>query len=313
MADFLPTSDGLMRSTLRDTIKRLRRIRVKAGREDEEAEADATGDPFMDCTNAFVKAVTRTKNAINERNNECKEFGQDRMAIEQSNEIRKDIRQMEILLDEMRKMVDQAEQLVVKENKKKKPKEKKVALLTKNFEERRNQFTDCLKTLDVVKEMDAERVQLGKKDINTYKETQLGKKAQLRAQLLGMRRPKTDGVDLDDYELVDKTVGGGRLEDNAETRDQMRTIAQQDAKIDAGLDRIKEGVGRLHNLAVDIGAQLDMQNQILDNTEKTVDKQTKQLRTINRRLTKIMKDTKPMNCFLYVCLILLVIALVGFS
>ncbi|EPY42813.1 syntaxin of plants SYP7 [Angomonas deanei] len=235
------------------------------------------------------------------------------MAIEQSNEIRKDIRQMEILLDEMRKMVDQAEQLVVKENKKKKPKEKKVALLTKNFEERRNQFTDCLKTLDVVKEMDAERVQLGKKDINTYKETQLGKKAQLRAQLLGMRRPKTDGVDLDDYELVDKTVGGGRLEDNAETRDQMRTIAQQDAKIDAGLDRIKEGVGRLHNLAVDIGAQLDMQNQILDNTEKTVDKQTKQLRTINRRLTKIMKDTKPMNCFLYVCLILLVIALVGFS
>ncbi|EPY20748.1 syntaxin of plants SYP7 [Strigomonas culicis] len=314
MTDYIPNTDGLMRSTLRESIKRLRRIRVKAGREDEEAEAEASGDPFLDVTNAFVRAVGRTKNNINERNQGCRDHGQDRMAIEQSNEIRKDIRQMELMLEEIKKYVDQSEQLLVKANKKKKPNPKKVALLQKNFDERRNQYNDCVSTLQIVKEMDSERVEAGKKDINATKEMQFGRKAQLRAQLLGMRRQREgDGVaDPSGIVLEDNTVGGGKLQDNDETKEQMRVIAQQDAKIDAGLNRIKEGVGRLKNLAVDIGAQLDMQNQMLEKTELTVDKQTKQLQTINRRLEKLMKGTKPMNCFMYVCFIVLILALVGF-
>lgn len=316
MADYIPNSDGLMRSTLRETIKRLRRIRKKAGKEDEEEETATTGDPFQDLTNTFIRLVTHAKASIKERNDGAREHGQDRMSIEQSNEIRKDIRQMETLLQEMSQLVDKAEALYNREGKKKKPRKKKLDLLERSFNERRSQYNDCVMTLQVVREMDSERVETGKKGINATKEMQFGKKAQLRQQLLGLRQAKKQGdngfTDLDNVEMVDNTVGGGRLEDNEETKEQMKVIAAQDAKINAGLDRLKEGVGRLKNLATEIGAQIDMQNEMLDNTEKTMDSQNKQLRSINRRLNKFMNGTKPMNCFFNVCFIILIIAVVGF-
>lgn len=311
--DYLPNSDGLMRSTLRDTIRRLRRIRAKAGAKDENADPDSSGDPFQDLTNAFIRTATRTKNNISERNEGCRLHGQDRMAIEQSNEIRKDLRQMELLLADIQKLVDEAEHMVARQNRKKKPNAKKIQLLQRNFDERRSQYNDCVTTLNNLREMDAQRLETGKNEVNTMQEMQLGKKAQLRQQLLGMGRAKNgDTVGPEDVELVDNTQGGGRLQDHEETQAQMKMIADQDAKINAGLDRLKEGVGRLHNLAIEIGAHIDMQNEMLDKTEKTIDKQTQQLRSINRRISKFMKETKPMSCFLYVCCFLLILALVGF-
>lgn len=313
--DYIPNTDGLMRSTLRDSIRRLHRIRAKAGAKDEQESDNTTGDPFQDLTNTFIRMATRTKNSINERNEGCRQHGQDRMAIEQSNEIRKDFRHMEETLVELKKLVDESERLLAKQNKKKKPKASKLQLLQRNYEGRQAQYSDCEGTLQNLKEMDAQRVEGGPKQVNTFEETQLGKKAQLREQLMGMRRTKdADGnpVSQKDVVFVDNTVGGGKLQDNEETKEQMKTIAVQDAKINAGLDRLKEGVGRLHEVAVQIGAQLDMQNEMLEKTEQTIDKQTQQLKRINRRLNKFLKDTKPMNCFLYVCCVFLIIALVGF-
>lgn len=313
--DYIPNQDGLMRSTLRDSIRRLHRIRAKAGAKDEQDADNSSGDPFQDLTNSFIRMATRTKNNINERNDGCRKHGQDRMAIEQSNEIRKDFRHMEEILVEMKKLVDEAERLVAKQNKKKKPKASKLQLLEHNYNGRRSQYSDCEGTLQNLKEMDAQRVEGGPKQVNTFEETQLGKKAQLREQLMGMRRTKdADGNPLPqkDVVFVDNTAGGGKLQDNEETKEQMKTIALQDAKINAGLDRLKEGVGRLHEVAVQIGAQLDMQNEMLEKTEQTIDKQTQQLKRINRRLNKFLKETRPMNCFLYVCCVFLIIALVGF-
>ncbi|KAK7199342.1 Qb-SNARE protein [Novymonas esmeraldas] len=313
--DYIPNTDGLMRSTLRDSIRRLHRVRARAGAKDEQENQDTSGDPFQDLTNAFIRSATRTKNNINERNEGCRANGQDRMAIEQSNEIRKDLRLMEGTLEEIKKLVDEAEHRLAKENKKKKPKASKVQLLERNYEGRRAQCNDCVTTLQNLKDMDAQRIEVGNKQINMVQEMQLGKRAQLRQQLLGMRR-KDNGngetVGPGDVELVDNTTGGGRLQDSEETKEQMKTIAAQDAKIDAGLDRLKEGVGRLHDLAVQIGAQIDMQNEMLEKTEQTIDKQTQQLRNINKRLNKFLKETRPMNCFLYVCCVFLIIALVGF-
>ncbi|KPA82595.1 hypothetical protein ABB37_02451 [Leptomonas pyrrhocoris] len=314
--DYIPNTDGLMRSTLRESIRRLHRIRAKAGAKDEKDSEGTTGDPFQDLTNAFIRMATRTKNNINERNDGCRQHGQDRMAIEQSNEIRKELRHMEETLAELKKLVEESERLLAKENKRKKPKASKLQLLERNYDGRRAQYSDCEATLQNLKAMDAQRVTGGKNDVNAYEEMQLGKKAQLRQQLMGVRRTKAanDGspVGPEDVVFVDSAVGGGRLQDNEETKEQMKTIAAQDAKINAGLDRLKEGVGRLHEVAVQIGAQLDMQSEMLEKTEQTIDKQTQQLRRINRRLNKFMKDTKPMNCFLYMCCIFLVIALVGF-
>lgn len=316
MADYIPNSDALMRSTLRDTIKRLRRIRIKAGAKDEEEEQKSTGDPFTDLAMAFIKLVTCTKDEITERNQGAREHGQDRMCIEQTNQIRKNIRQMEATLEDMKQLVDKSEALFKRESQKKHPKKTKQDLLERNYNERRSQYADCQATLQVVKEMDSERMGVGKKGISPIKETQFGKKAHLREQLLGMRRKSNlDGGSVDPnkgLEYVDNTVGGGRLEDDVETKELTKVIAQQDAKINAGLDRIKEGVGRLHSIAQDIGAQLDMQNEMLDKTELTVDKQTKQLYSLNRRIGKLIKQQKPMNCFFNMCCVVIIIALVGF-
>ncbi|KPI82691.1 hypothetical protein ABL78_8295 [Leptomonas seymouri] len=313
--DYLPNTDGLMRSTLRESIRRLHRIRAKAGAKDEQESESTTGDPFEDLTNAFIRMATRTKNNINERNEGCRQHGQDRMAIEQSNEIRRDFRRMEETLVELKKLVDEADHRLAKENKKKKPKASKLQLLQRNYDGKRSQYADCEGTLQNLKEMDAQRIESRKKDINTFEEMQLGKKAQLREQLMGMRRTKDANgspVGPSDVVFVDNTVGGGRLQDNEETKEQMKVIAAQDAKINAGLDRLKEGVGRLHEVAVQIGAQIDMQNEMLEKTEQTIDKQTQQLRRINYRLNKFMKNTRPMNCFLYLCCVFLIIAIVGF-
>ncbi|KAG5481130.1 hypothetical protein CUR178_06362 [Leishmania enriettii] len=313
--NFIPNTDGLMRSTLRDTIRRLHRVRAKAGAKDEQDNQESSGDPFQDLTNAFVQAATRTKNNINERNEGCRQYGQDHMTIEQSNKIRRDLRLMEDMLNDIDRLVSEAQHRLSKENSKRKPVKSQVELLERNYEGRREQYQSCVSALENLREMDAQRVEVTKRQIDAVQEMQLGKRAQLRQQLLGMRR-KDNGnyetVGLGGVELVDNTTGGGKLQDNEETKAQMQTIAAQDAKIDAGLNRIKEGVGRLHELAVHIGSQISMQNEMLDKTEQTIDKKTQQLRGINRRLAKFMKETRPMNCFLYLCCILFIIALLGF-
>ncbi|ORC92527.1 putative syntaxin [Trypanosoma theileri] len=315
MMEYIPNSDGLMRSTLRDTIKRIRRIRAKAGREDEKEE-ESTGDPLRDLSLAFIRCVNRAKEGIKERNEGVKQHGHDRMSIEQSNSIRKDLRTMETLLEEMKKFVDTSETALAKENKKKKPSKRKLGLLEKQRDERAAQYKECLSTLELVRELDIQYLPSEKKEVDLAQETQLGRKAQLREQLLTMRRPRkgeNNHVDPNgDFELQDLSVGGGRLQDQEETKEAMKTIAAQDAKIDAGLDRLKAGVGRLQSLATEIGAQLDMQNQMLDKTEHKMDSQMKQIRNINRRLGKMIKETKPMNTFMNVCCIVLIIALVGF-
>ncbi|KEG10213.1 putative syntaxin [Trypanosoma grayi] len=315
MSEYLPSSDGLMRSTLRETIRRIRRIRARAGREDEK-EHETTGDPMRDLSLAFIRCVDRTKEAIRERNTGAKEYGQDRMTIEQSNAIRKDIRTMETLMDEMKKFVDTSEAALARENRKKKPSKRKLGLFEKQRDERTAQYKECLATLELVRDLDQQRTPVGKKDVDLSQELQMGRKAQLRAQLLTMRRPRKGENGHADpnegLELQDDTVGGGRLEESEETKESMATIAAQNAKIDAGLDRLKAGVGRLQNLAMEIGAQLEVQNQMLDKTEQTMDAQANKLRNINRRLTRFMKETKPVNTFMNVCCILLILSLVGF-
>lgn len=319
MSEYIPNSDGLMRSTLRDTIKRLKRIRRKAGKEDEDAHLESSGDPFQDLIHSFVRLVTRTKASIKERNDGGREHGRDRLCIEQSNEIRKDIRQMEVMLQEIHQLLKKAEELCLRERKKKKPAQRKLDLLERNYNERQSQYNDCVTTLQIVREMDSEQVEAEKNDINATKETQFARKAQLRQQLLGMRAGherkhlETGGfTNLDTVEMTDNTVGGGRLQESEETKEQMVIMAAHDARIDASLSRLSEGVKRLKSIATEIGAQIDMQNEMLDNTEATVDSQNKRLNSLNRRLTKYMNNTKPMNCFFNVCFVILIIAVVGF-
>lgn len=327
MSRNLPSSSGLMRSTLRDCIKRLKGVRVKAGKQDEaEQQAQNTGDPFRDKSTEFIRGVKAIKELINERNVGVKKNGQDRVAIEQSNEIRKGIRNLQAITAQIKEMCDDADRLLARENKKKKPKQEKLKLLERQVKEREAQHKQCLEMIEAVRGMDAHRLDgQGKKTgngISMEQEVELGKKATLRKQLninslkaqaekqAKRKAAAAEGGGGD--EEMEEGGGSKRLEDDPETKAQMQEIAKQEAMINAGLDRLKSGVSRLHDIATEIGGQLDMQNAMLDNTEATIDKQTKQLKGINRRLGKLLKEQAPMNMFINICCVLLLLGLVGY-
>ena len=310
-----PSSAGLMRSTLRDTTKRLKQIRVKCGKNDEEAKAlQSTGDPFRDRLNAFMLVVKNVKEMIGERNAGVKKNGQDRTAVEQSNDIRKELRSLDQMLLGIKDLVDEADKLLARANKKK-SKLEKIQLLERQYREREATYRQCQETLDSLKGMDAQRFGPGgSKQMNAQQELQLGKKMQLREQLMGMKKnqAKTSNVGADGEMQDMASGGGGRLEDDPETKEQMKVLAAQEAKINQGLDIIGKGVGRLREIALQIGSQLDQQNTMLDSTENTVDKQNKQLKNINKRLGTLVKESSPVNTFINVCCVVLLLGLVGY-
>ncbi|CCW60848.1 unnamed protein product [Phytomonas sp. EM1] len=311
MLTYLPNFDGLTRSILRDTIRRIYKIRHLAGKENEDYTLQSTGDPFRDLLNTFINLVVRTKNDINERNQGCRDHGDDYMTIELSNRIRKDIFRMEDILAEIKQLVDEAERLLIKE-KKKNRKKGKVDLLERSLKEKHQEYNDCLATLHVVREMNSERVEAGRGGINAIKETDFGKRMELRQKLLGMHWNKSEPNGNVMNRFIDPTVGGGKLEESEETKEQMKIIAEEEAKINAGLDRLREGASRLHNLAMEIGGQLSTQNEILLNTEENIVKQQQRIRGLTGRMKKMLHTQKPMNCCVNICIFFLIISVLGF-
>lgn len=306
MADYLPNRDGLLRSNLRDSIRRLKKIQKKAGKEDpEEEERPNTGDPFTDISTSFVILVTKTKLAINKKNTEYRLHGFDRINVEESYAIRNNIQEMEKMVQELKGLIDTAEKEYIRTVKKSKSKGE---LVKKSLDEKRSQYEDAVTTIDVVKEMNRELIAPGgaaSTDIT------FSKKAQLREQLSGLDftpaaekyREKGGG---------EAGQGGGRLEDNEEYQQQMRTIKDQDEKIDAGLDRLRQGMARLRDLSENIGSELNVQNQMLERTEENMSRQSQQLYNLTNRITKLMKESSPINTFIYCCCVVLILSIIGF-
>jgi syntaxin of plants SYP7 len=305
-----------MRSTLRDTIRRLKSVRVKAGKNDDaEAQLKSTGDPFRDKNNEFIFCVKKAKEMIHERNSGVKKNGNDYVAIEESNNIRREIQKLSQILNDIKVMVDDAEQLVSKENRKKSPKPQKVQLLTRQYQERQSQYQQCSEMLDLVRKMDSERFE-PKQQGRRMQPMEIGKTAKLREQLnlnnlrsRALRNQQSQAMaGGDEGEELSQTK---TLEDDPETREQMRVLRSQENEINKGLDRLKNNVGRLHELAVEIGAHIDVQNAMIDKTEEAVDSSTEKLKALNRRLAKILKEQTPMNTFIYIACFALVLGLVG--
>lgn len=305
MAEYLPNRDGLLRANLRDSLRRLKKIQKKAGKEDtEEEERPNTGDPFTDTSTSFVILVTKTKMAINKKNNEIRLMGHDRVNIEQSVEIRRNIREMERMVEEMKKYVDEAEKAAAN-SARKKEKKQKTELLRKAYDEKLGQYNDAVTTIDVVKEMNREVTMPGEATTDIT----FGNKAQLREELASLNfSPAASRY----QEGNGEGNQGGRLEDQEELRAHMKTIKEQDERIDAGLDRLREGMTRLKDISSNIGDQLNVQNQMLQNTEETVNRQSQQLYNLTNRIGKLMKESSPINTFIYCCCVILIISIVGF-
>lgn len=309
MASYLPSRDGVLRSNLSDSIKRLKRIQKKAGKEDpDEAERANTGEPFSDVATTFIILVTKTKAAIHKKNTEWRLHGVDRTFTEESNVIRRNINEMERMVDQLKDMVDISEKEYVAAVGKKKKKLEKAELLKKALDEKRSQYEDALVTIDVVKEMNRE---LSAPGGGGPTDITFGKKAQLVEQLSSLDFSSAASKYREDSSAGGAT-GPSRLEDHPEFGQKMSEIKLQDAKIDAGLDRLREGMARLKDISSSIGEQLNVQNQMLQQTEEVMTRQSQQLYNITSRITKLMKESSPINTFLYCCCAVLILAMVAF-
>lgn len=308
MASYLPSRDGLLRSNLSDSIKRLKRIQKKAGKEDpDETEHANTGDPFSDVATTFIILVTKTKAAIHKKNTEWRLHGVDRTFSEESNAIRRNINEMERMVDQLKTMVDFSEKEYLAAVGKKKKKEK-AELLKKALDEKRSQYSDALVTIDVVKEMNRELTAPGG---GAPTDITFGKKAQLVEQLSSLDFSSAASKYREDNSGGGST-GPSRLEDHHEFGQKMSEIRLQDEKIDAGLDRLREGMARLKDISASIGEQLNVQNQMLQQTEEVMTRQSQQLYNISSRITKLMKESSPINTFLYCCCAVLILAMIAF-
>lgn len=87
---------------------------------------------------------------------------------------------------------------------------------------------------------------------------------------------------------------------------------QNDAEIDAALDRIEFGVQRVNENAQGIHHELDEQRSMLRDAEKQADRNEAQLKGVNRRIAKVIKKLGKSRLFTYVvlCVILIVLIIV---
>jgi SYP7 family syntaxin len=297
-------------------------MRKRCGKEDEEdKQPESTGDPFRDKTNQFTRDIAQVKEMILERNQGAKLIGQDRDSIEQSHDINKLLRQLDDDMEQIKAMVEQSERALAKANRKKKA-QSKLMLLEQQLKGRQAAYEMCVEILASAKSMNDQRfgsasanllaaanpTKKGKKAAPTPQMT-IGKKMLLRQQLLDATRQRAE-----DASVAAAANGASpvNLEENPETADQMRLLKEQDRKINAGLDRLGKGVARLHELAIQIGSEIEVQNKLLEETEEKVEEQTKQLKQINKRLKALIKKSKPMHVFLNLFCFILLLALVGY-
>jgi SYP7 family syntaxin len=309
---------------LRDCLKRCAQIRKRCGKDDDKGDQrESSGDPFRDKTQQFSKDIGSLKEMILERNEGQKKMGNDRDAIEQSHDINRLLRKLDHDLLQIKAMVDQSDRELAKANKKKK-KQDKINLLEQQLRGRQTAYDMCAEILAGARNMNEQRFggaqpKKGKGGSSAPQMT-IGKKMSLKPSLDDIlrkdRNKQIGGGGAAPGEGGEDSGGGGtgpqRLEDNPETAEQMKVLKEQERKINAGLDRLGKNVGRLHELAVMIGAEIDTQNKALDEAEESVDKQTKDLRAINKRLKGLIKKSKPMNTFITIGCFLLLLSLVGY-
>lgn len=101
------------------------------------------------------------------------------------------------------------------------------------------------------------------------------------------------------------------LRDDEEFQAFFEQTKQNDVKIDQALDRISAGVQRLQENATAIKDELRVQNTLLDETEKKVDDVHNNLRGLNKRLTKTLKEVDKDKMCIYVFCFLLLLGLGG--
>jgi hypothetical protein len=298
-------------ATLRDCISRLKRVRVTCGKTDDDSEQQllSTGNIFEDNINKFVTEYKAFQEFVEEKRENMKKFGNDRETITLSQDIRKKTKELEEILAEAKKVIDEKEKKLVQynlqlsagENKKI---QKKHDRLKEEYDKCNSVYKKCLEELNLAKEGITKTIEKkeGGRNISPGRKKRI---EGLRENIDKFNRRKQNGCDA--------AIGIEMSEeDKIEYDTQMKEIKEKDAIIDKSLDRIKAGVERLSHVSINIGVEVESQNRMLDRTEGKVDVANKDMRGLNRGLTKLMREQKPLTIWLKVAGLIFIVAIIGF-
>ncbi len=78
------------------------------------------------------------------------------------------------------------------------------------------------------------------------------------------------------------------------------------------MDKIRDGVGVIKNMAEDIGREIDVQGNLIEKVDDKVEKVNEKLENINRRMKATLEKVRKGDRFLLDCvLIIICISLAG--
>jgi hypothetical protein len=249
-----PISAIVSRSTLRDVMNRLRKIKKACGRDDEEdGETQSTGDPFRDKILQFQKSAKDVNEMITERNSEARKNQLAPAEIAQkSHDINVEMRNLTADLRAIEALAEAAIRDVARTNIKiKKAGEKnsgerqeKLAARERIAKEREKAVTSCRQVVEDLKELNQQRF-MTEKEVKAAKDQAAigggkgGKggvqlRQTLQQRLKQQARRKAGGGDDAEGEMPSK-----RLEDDPETAQQAKQLVEMKKKEDMALDRIR--------------------------------------------------------------------------
>jgi chromosome segregation ATPase len=296
-------------ATLRDTITRLKRVRVTCGKNDDDVEQKLlTGNIFEDNINKFVTEFKALQEFMEEKRENMKKFGNDRETIILSQDVRKKTKELEEILAEAKKVIDEKDEKLAKynvqlSNGENKKIQKKHDTLKSECDKCKGVYDKCVKELELAKEGLTKSME-NKDNGRNISPARKKRISALRDNMDKFNKRKLNGGEGNEVEMT--------AEEKAEYDIQMKEVNQKNALIDKSLDRIKAGVERLNHIAINIGVEVETQNRMLDNTEIKVDTANKDLRGLNRGLTKLMREQKPLTLWLKVSAVIFVVAIIGY-
>eukprot|EP01004_Peranema_trichophorum_P006702 NODE_5515_length_1004_cov_106.558456_g4942_i0.p1 GENE.NODE_5515_length_1004_cov_106.558456_g4942_i0~~NODE_5515_length_1004_cov_106.558456_g4942_i0.p1 ORF type:complete len:290 (+),score=57.11 NODE_5515_length_1004_cov_106.558456_g4942_i0:57-872(+) len=88
-------------------------------------------------------------------------------------------------------------------------------------------------------------------------------------------------------------------------------VKERDKMMDQSLDRLSQGLQRLHQSGTAIQDELKIQDKILDEIDHKVDKVQQELDTLNHRMKKVTEAVKADSCCMYIMFLLLLLGMAG--
>jgi chromosome segregation ATPase len=303
-------------------MRKLGQIRVACGKGDAgggQQQVQLTGDPFGDRLQWFKSHANECREAINERSEVTgSKTPEDRTEyVRAENQVMRSLDKMKLDLEALEKLVAEANDKYFEAEKKRATPER-IEAKRKVFAERQAAH----KGAEGVRDQLVKLARTSKEDTLAASAASGRSKTRIRAAMDTLARANRQGVDvgatqtLQDLEHVGP--GGAPYGDNppslehSEFRDQYLRIQQQKKEIDRGLDRLSDAIASIRDKMVNIGDELETQNQMLVETRERVVDQTQKVRNLRKQVDMVLKKQAPMNMCINVFCFILLLALVGY-